>query len=258
MKRIILFIFIFALMLTAIGCKKDDTSESDILESDVDTTAENVADTDDIDILVFDDISEEVTTVDESVVEIVGSNTADDINTIEEAGGADGLFDSVGILADWTEDEKKSYAEEMAKEGIIVTYNDDRSTTLQYEDGTTVVQTPDGNFTMVGENGEFGQIGGSWPENEYTKLVSEPQSGTLLTATIDSAGFSAIYSGCDISYALTYADIVKNLGFNLDVVSDDSMYDSGVYSFTGSNKNGDTVSVNYLSEAFVITIVLSK
>ncbi len=247
MKKILLILMALLLVFATASCKKNADTEN-ATESD---TLESVIESDTV-------VTEEVTKVDDKVAEVVGSKVADDVNLIEEVGGADGLLDEVVILANMSAEEKQVYADEMAKEGIIVTYNDDGSTNIVYDDGTTVVQTPDGNFIMEGEDGVIGQIGGDWPENEYTALVPKPSEGTLLTFEITDSVFTAIYSGCDIDFASEYAELLKNAGFNINAVSDDSMYDAGVYTFSANDKNGALATVSYLSEAFIVSVNINK
>ncbi|MBE6606537.1 MAG: hypothetical protein E7635_05835 [Ruminococcaceae bacterium] len=248
MKKALFVLFVLIFSITCVSCSGKESKQTDVTESETESTLYTV------EIITNEPETEEITTVEEKVAEIVGSKAAGDVNVIQEIGGVDEALNEVVILADMSEEDKNAYAEEMAQEGVTVTYNDDGSTTITYDDGTTVIQTADGNFTMITEDGSVGQIGGSWPDNEYTILIPKPQAGTLLSAEISGTVFSAIYSGCTIDDAVTYSDLVKENGFDQNVMIDNSMYDSGVYSFSGSGKNGVVVTVGYLSEAFIVTV----
>ena len=283
MKRSILFLLALTIALSMCACgAKENVSESDIKISDTyddtsdtytdeTTLSENDTFTDEKDPLSTDISSpapdtnnttssdttrERVTEVPEEAVSVVGSEVAADINNIEVLGGADEILNGVTdvIYSSLSDEEKDKFVEMAAEEGAVVTFDDDGTTTFVYGDGTTAVQKSDGTYTVKGDDGSEGQIGGKWPKNDYTKLIPEPEKGTLMLASADDSEFNAMYTDSTIYYAVTYADLLKEKGFDKNSVADDSMFDDGVFSYYAENKKGVSVSLSYISDIFVITV----
>lgn len=290
MKRSILLLLALTLALSMGACgAKDNISESDIqisdtyddtsdtytdetVLSDSDTDADETASLSTDTSLPESDIStpasgtnnttsaettlERVTEVPKEAVNVVGSEVAEEINDIASLGGADGILNGITdvIYSSLSDEEKKEFIEMAANEGAEVTFGDDGTTTFLYGDGVTAVQRPDGTYTVKGADGSEGQIGGKWPQNDYTKLIPEPEKGTLLISTVEDSEFIAMYTDSTIYYAVTYADLLKEKGFDKNAVADDSMFDDGVFSYYAENKKGVSVSISYISDTFVITV----
>lgn len=92
-------------------------------------------------------------------------------------------------------------------------------------------------------------VSSDWPENEYTKLVPEPESvkitGNQAVDNVYYAGHQVVTSGWSVSDCKAYAERVKKAGFTSpgsgsDVVIQD---DGTTYSFCAKNSNGMIVSL---------------
>lgn len=59
-------------------------------------------------------------------------------------------------------------------DGFDVSFGADGSMTVKDKDGTVIVQQPDGTWVMKDADGQTAQLGGNWPDNEFTRLVPKP------------------------------------------------------------------------------------
>ncbi len=138
-------------------------------------------------------------------------------------------------------------------DGVDVTFNSDGSTTFVSEDGETV-QKADGTWTFKGENGEEAQIGGNWPDNEFTKLVPKPDFA-LTAASTEGEGFSVAFADATIDQIRAYAESVKDAGFSIDEQTENQEA-AGivVYSYTAKNAEGYTIEIFSASGVSGLTI----
>ena len=100
----------------------------------------------------------------------------------------------------------------------------------------------------------------SWPDNEFTKLLSKPSSGTLYGASTDSKNgkktFTVLWTDITHEELEAYVEAVKSCGFNLNESLEEPNDIISIYSFTAENKDGYTVKI---TSAFgVNSIVISK
>ncbi len=147
-----------------------------------------------------------------------------------------------GMENDSVKQEIISAAEEA---GFDVTFGANGSMTLtDPKNGDVFIQNPDGTWSIKTDSG-IAQVGGSWPDNEFTRLIPKPDFTLIATNTSESE-FSTSWQGATVEQAKAYAAALKTAGFTVNVYEDD-FTDQGVenmYSFSALNAEGYSVSVS--------------
>ncbi|MBP5633253.1 MAG: hypothetical protein J6X34_09590 [Clostridia bacterium] len=139
-------------------------------------------------------------------------------------------------------------------DGYDVSFGNDGSMTVKDKDGTVFVQGPDGTWTMQGEEGQSTQLGGNWPDNEFTKLVPKPDFKLAGASTSDD-GFSAAFQSVSVAEIKAYAEKVKAKGFTVDAAEEDqNVYGVVVYTYAAYNASGYRVQISFASGTGGITI----
>ena len=129
------------------------------------------------------------------------------------------------------------------KDGVDVSFGADGSMTVVDTDGTTIVQKPDGNWVVKDADGGEGQLGGDWPDNEFTKLIPKPDF-ELFAANTETDSFSVAFMSATIEQIKDYAAKVKAAGFNInEEVEDQEIMGMVIYSFTAKNADGYTIEI---------------
>jgi len=138
---------------------------------------------------------------------------------------------------------KQAIIADAKKDGVDVSFGADGSMTVMDTDGTTMVQKPDGTWTIKDSEGNEGQVGGDWPDNEFTKLIPKPDF-ELFGANTETDSFSAAFTSATIEQIRDYAAKVKAAGFNInEEVEDQEVMGMVIYSFTAENADGYTVEI---------------
>ena len=155
-----------------------------------------------------------------------------------------GIGSSTALYSDMDAASKQAFIAEGARQGLDISFGADGSTTIvDTNDGTTLIQKPDGNWVVKDADGSEGQIGGDWPDNEFTKLVPKP-SFELYAAAVDGDTFSVLFTNATIEQLKAYADQVKAAGFNLnEELTDENVMGMVIYSFAAENADGYSVEV---------------
>ena len=155
-----------------------------------------------------------------------------------------GIGSSTALYSDMDAESKQAFIAEGARQGLDISFGADGSTTIvDTNDGTTLIQKPDGNWVFSDGQGGEGQIGGNWPDNEYTKLVPKP-SFELYAAVIEDETFSVMFTNATIEQIKAYAEQVKAAGFNLnEELTDENVMGMVIYSFAAENADGYSVEV---------------
>ena len=142
---------------------------------------------------------------------------------------------------------KQAIIADAKKDGVDVSFGADGSMTVVDNDGTTMIQNPDGTWKIKDADGNEGQVGGDWPDNEFTKLVPKPEF-EFLAANTDANSFSVVFTSATIEQIKDYATKLKAAGFNInEEVEDQEMMGMVIYSFTAENADGYTVSLTFAS-----------
>ena len=138
---------------------------------------------------------------------------------------------------------KQAIIADAKKDGVDVSFGTDGSMTVVDTDGTTMVQKPDGTWVVKDADGSEGQIGGDWPDNEFTKLIPKPDF-ELFAANTEADSFSVAFKSATIEQIRAYAAKVKAAGFNInEKVEDQEVMGMVIYSFTAENADGYTVEI---------------
>ena len=155
-----------------------------------------------------------------------------------------GIGSSTALYSDMDAASKQAFIAEGARQGLDISFGADGSTTIvDTTDGTTLIQKPDGNWVFSDGQGGEGQIGGNWPDNEYTKLVPKP-SFELYAAVVEGETFSVMFTNATIEQIKAYAEQVKAAGFNLnEELTDENVMGMVIYSFAAENADGYSVEV---------------
>ena len=139
-------------------------------------------------------------------------------------------------------------------DGFDVSFGTDGSMTVKDKDGTVFVQSTDGTWTMQGEDGQSAQLGGNWPDNEFTRLVPKP-GFKLAVASISDDEFSAAFQSVAVDQIKAYTEQVKARGFTVDAEEEDQNVYGGVfYTYSAYNADGYHVEVTFASGTVGITI----
>lgn len=154
-----------------------------------------------------------------------------------------GNGDSTVIYSGLNEAQKQAFVDAAKEEGAEVTFNADGSTTIKEKDGSVTTQKPDGTWVYTDADGNEGQVGGNWPDNEYTKLIPKP-GFAILAAGTESDGFSVTFSNATAEQIRAYVEEVKKAGFTENQeVTDQEFAGMLIYSYTASNSSGYEINV---------------
>ena len=104
-----------------------------------------------------------------------------------------------------------------------------------------MIQNADGTWSF-GEDGTL-QMGGDWPDNEFTKQVPKPDFAISLAGG-EGGSFGITFIDASIEQIKAYVEQVKAAGFTINPQTED-MEAGGmvIYSFTAQNADGYTVTV---------------
>jgi|GEM_PF-1103839 hypothetical protein len=150
-----------------------------------------------------------------------------------------GEGDDNQVLSQLSEQEKQQIIADGKLAGIEITFGADGSTTMIYEDGSITVQNADGTWTYKNSEGEIGQLGVVWPDNEYTKLLPEPELlGELTLAASNESYFTASFTGTDTNQMKTFVEKAIEKGFTVNPETYEVTGDGEFYSYTASNADG--------------------
>ena len=149
---------------------------------------------------------------------------------------------------------KQAIIADAKKDGVDVSFGADGSMTVVDTDGTTMIQNPDGTWKIKEADGGEGQLGGDWPDNEFTKLIPKPDF-ELFAANTETDSFSVAFTSATIEQIRDYAAKVKAAGFNInEEVEDQEVMGMVIYSFTAENADGYTVEITSANGTSALTI----
>ena len=172
-----------------------------------------------------------------------GNNNPSNVGDIDIGSIMSGNGSTDTVYGQLDEASKQQIISDLAKDGYEASFGADGSMTIVDPDGTTMVQKPDGTWVVKSEDGGEGQIGGDWPDNEFTKLVPKPDF-ELFGANTETDSFSVAFTSATIEQIRAYAAKVKAAGFNInEEVEDQEVMGMVIYSFTAENADGYTVEI---------------
>ena len=183
-----------------------------------------------------------------------GNNDPSNVGDIDIGSIMSGNGSTDTVYGQLDEASKQQIISDLAKDGYKASFGADGSMTVVNPDGTTVVQKPDGTWVIKDEDGGEGQLGGDWPDNEFTKLIPKPDF-ELFAANTETDSFSAAFMSATIEQIRAYAAKVKAAGFNInEEVEDQEVMGMVIYSFTAENADGYTVEITSANGTSSITI----
>ena len=183
-----------------------------------------------------------------------GENNSSNAGNIDIGSIMSGNGSTDTIYGQLDEASKQQIISDLAKDGYKASFGADGSMTVVDPDGTTVVQKPDGTWVIKDEDGGEGQLGGDWPDNEFTKLIPKPDF-ELFGANTETDSFSAAFTSATIEQIKDYAAKVKAAGFNInEEVEDQEVMGMVIYSFSAENADGYTIEITSANGTSSITI----
>ena len=183
-----------------------------------------------------------------------GNNNPSNVGDIDIGSIMSGNGSTDTVYGQLDEASKQQIISDLAKEGYEASFGADGSMTIVDPDGTTMVQKPDGTWVVRDEDGGEGQIGGDWPDNEFTKLVPKPDF-ELYAASGDDTFFTVAFTNATIEGIRAYAEKLKAAGFNInEEVEDQEVMGMVIYSFTAENADGYTVEITSANGTSALTI----
>lgn len=183
-----------------------------------------------------------------------GESNSSDVGNIDIGSIMSGNGSTDTVYGQLDEASKQQIISDLESEGYDVDFGADGSMTVVDPDGTTVVQKPDGTWVIKDEDGGEGQLGGSWPDNEFTKLIPKPDF-ELYAANTDAESFSVAFTSATIEQIKDYAAKVKAAGFNInEEVEEQEVMGMVIYSFTAENADGYIVEITSANGTSSLTI----
>lgn len=176
-----------------------------------------------------------------------GSDEGDDIKMPDFASIFNGTESAATVWGEQKSKIKEKIVSEAKKNGYDVSFGSDGSMTVKSKDGDEVVQNSDGTWTFKNKDGSASQLGGNWPDNEFTKLVPKPDF-KLAGAAISGDEFSAGFVSVNADQVKAYAEKVKAGGFNVDPEENDqNVMGIVLYSYSARNSAGYKVEITFAS-----------
>ncbi len=150
------------------------------------------------------------------------------------------------IYSQLDEETKQLLIAEAAKDGVELSFGADGSmTAVDTNTGDMIVQKPDGTWVIKGDDGSEGQLGGNWPDNEFTKLLPKPDL-PLLAANTTEDDFSVAFQNVTVEQIRDYVEKIKAKGFNVNAeITDQEVMGIVVYSYQAENADGYAVTVTF-------------
>ena len=183
-----------------------------------------------------------------------GENNSSNVGNIDIGSIMSGNNSTDTIYGKLDEASKQQIISDFAKDGYKASFGADGSMTIVDPDGTTMVQKPDGTWVVKDADGGEGQIGGDWPDNEFTKLIPKPDF-ELFAANTETDSFSVAFMSATIEQIKDYAAKVKAAGFNInEEVEDQEAMGMVIYSFTAENADGYTVEITFANGTSSLSI----
>ena len=163
-----------------------------------------------------------------------GNNDPSNVGNIDIGSITSGNGSTDTIYGQLDEASKQQIISDLAKDGYEASFG---------ADGSMTIVDPDGTWVVKDEDGGEGQIGGDWPDNEFTKLIPKPDF-ELFAANTETDSFSVAFMSATIEQIKDYAAKVKVAGFNInEEVEDQEVMGMVIYSFTAENADGYTVEI---------------
>jgi hypothetical protein len=190
-----------------------------------------------------------------------GASSAQDTNSPEgdTPNMADILSGSGGgaLISGLDKAAKQDFIDDAKADGYDVVFTADGGMVMtDTATGDVVTQNADGTWKIDDASGDQVQVGGDWPNNEFTKLVAKPDF-TFVGASTSADSFGVGFSDVTVEQVKDYTEKVKAKGFTIspDVQDEDLM---GMVIFLYSAKNADGYSVEIAFSAGTAGLTITK
>lgn len=111
------------------------------------------------------------------------------------------------------------------------------------------------NFSITGEDGEKIEIGATdWPEDEFFKDIPKLDAGNIASTIASDTGTMLVVNEVDADTFSSYYEDIKS-AFSQNPVEANF---EGLITYSASNENGITISINYTTEDGSVVISASK
>ncbi len=171
------------------------------------------------------------------------NNNGGDTSDIDIGSIIGGATDTVWGKQD--EATKQAIIDSAKADGYDVTFGADGSmTVVDPTTGETMIQNPDGSWTFSDDEGS-GQLGGNWPDNEFTKLLPKPDF-PILAANTTEDDFSVAFQNVTVEQIRDYVEKIKAKGFTVNAeIADQEVMGIVAYSYQAENADGYAVTVTF-------------
>jgi predicted small lipoprotein YifL len=156
-----------------------------------------------------------------------------------------GAIGGTSKLSDFDTATRQKMIDEARAAGGDLEFKADGSVVYTDPDGGKVIQKPDGTWVWENENGNQGQMGGDWPDNEFTKLLPKPDFA-LTAANTSGNTFSVGFASVTVEQVKAYVEQVKAKGFTVNPdLQDENMMGIVVYSYEAKNADGYKLTITF-------------
>jgi hypothetical protein len=156
-----------------------------------------------------------------------------------------GAIGGTGKLSDYDAATRQKMIDEARAAGGDLEFKADGSVVYTDPDGGKVIQKPDGTWVWENENGNQGQMGGDWPDNEFTKLLPKPDFA-LTAASTSGNTFSVGFASVTVEQVKAYVEKVKEKGFTVNPdLQDENMMGIVVYTYEAKNADGYKLTITF-------------
>jgi hypothetical protein len=182
-----------------------------------------------------------------------GEDNAQDIDmgAIFSGNGGDTLISS------YDEATRQSIVNDAKEDGYDVEFETDGSMVMtDAATGETITQNADGTWTIGDSEGNRGQVGGDWPDNDFTKLLPQPDFA-LVGAQTSADQFAVGFSDATVEQVKEYTEKVKDKGFTVGAETQDENL-AGMIIFMYSAKNADGYGVEVAFSSGTAGLIITK
>ena len=194
-----------------------------------------------------------------AVTQSAGGSVTPSAKPAEQAATAPDLSSAIGgsiKLSDSNDAARQAMIDEARKGGGNLEFRADGSVVYTNPDGSVIVQKPDGSWEYEDIDGRSAsvQLGGNWPDNEFTRLLPKPDFSFDSAIVVDDV-FNAIFSGLTVKQLKEYAEKVKAAGFKVDEETEEmDMQGMVVYTYSAKNADGYEALVFFSSGTSGVTV----
>jgi len=173
---------------------------------------------------------------------------------LTRSGGGSASAGVTGNLSGYDAATRQAMIDSAKADGGDMEFKADGSAVYTDAEGNKTIQHPDGSWTIEDTDGSTGQLGGEWPNNEFTQLLPKPDFSFAGTS-MDNNSFEVSFMGVEVEQVKDYANKVKAKGFTRDEnTQDETVMGMTIYEFSAKNAAGYEVSITFAMGMAGLTI----